>query len=249
MKIFQILAVISLFTCVTYSCSISRSSSSADNKKQKSKITGVTPTVKNPSRGVINASGDGLTPGIGPSNGIGSEENATNIANNAIFKANAAFRAPQQKKDSLANEDFINNSAALEMMEINISKVAQQKTNNKKIKEYATMSLNDHLQIQNDLKRLYISKNIKLTDVIHSDLRKIKTATDQLNTSADGGKGDFDFNYVQMTIETHQKNVKLFEDGIQSGDPAIRVFAAKYLPLLRNHLSAAQALTTEVKAN
>lgn len=236
MKNLQNYAILMLFISFLYACSTSRNSSKEGRKPGRSTITGVTPTIKNPSRGVINASGDGLTPGIGRSNGAGSEENAANIANNAIFKANAAFRIPEQKFDSLTDEDFLSTGFVSETKEIKMSRVAQQKTNNKKIKNYASMIINDHQQIQNDLKKLSEGKNIKLQDSISGNVETNGTA-----------EGDFDLEYVEMMIAGHRNEVKLFEAGSKSKDPEIRAFAVKYLPMLRMHLSEAQELTTEVR--
>jgi putative membrane protein len=247
MKSLHSYAILMLTISFLYACSTRRNTSEDNRKTGKPTITGVTPTIKNPSRGVINASGDGLTPGIGSSNGAGSEENATNIANNAISKANAAFRIPQQKFESLTDEDFLNRGFVSEMTEIKMSRLAQQKTSNKKIKNYASMILNDHQQIENELKKLSADKKIKLSDSINGGMQTIKTAANQLNSSTEDMERNFDLEYVQMMIAGHRNAVNLFEAGSKSKDPEIRAFAIKYLPMLRMHLSEAQELTTEVR--
>lgn len=228
MKSLRIFAVLTLLSCLVCSCSSTRSSSGEEGKKRK-KITGVTPGIKNPSRGVINASGDGLTPGIGQSNGAGSEENAASIANNAIVRANAAVKGSLQGLALLKDEDLLSRIAAGQQMEIGLSSAVQNTTKKKEIRDYAVMVWNDHAALQQELKRLSVQKNIVLATGV------------RLNVS---GKTDLEF--VQMMIEGNQNLVALYNVASKSSDAAIKEFALKQLPILKKHLEAAQELTKVV---
>lgn len=104
MKNLHLIFVFSIIA-FTVSCSTSRNPAEKGGST-KTKITGVRPNVRNPSTGVINATGDNLTPGINSvnRNGAGSEENASAIANNAINKANSELKNPKVIQDVPAIE-------------------------------------------------------------------------------------------------------------------------------------------------
>lgn len=244
MKNLQLFPLTIIVFCLIFSCSSSRKSSEEQTGKRRSTLTSVKPNVKNPNRAVLNASGDGLTPGIAQNNGAGSEENAASIANNAINKAGAAARAAQQKSGNLSDEDFINKVAVSEMMEMLISRSIQKTTANKKIKDYAAVILNDNLKIQSELKMITENKHIVLADSVNSGLQSVKASAEKMETSNANGQGDLE--YVQMMIADLQSTIRLFEAGSRSKDPVINAFAVKHLPLLRKHLEDAQELTIEV---
>lgn len=232
MKTPRILTMIALIA-LTYACSTTRRPAGTDAKPRTTSVTGVKPTVANPSIGVINASGDALTPGIGQNRSRGSEENAANIANNSIVRAQAALKNPAGSMDSLSAQDFITRVAENEAIEMNASRMAAQQSTRDKIKAYAVMITKDHGSIQQELKQLSAAKSISL-------------AADPKSTSI-GTENNFDFEYLQLMLTSHQKNIRLFELATRSKDAAISAFANKHLPALRKHLSAAQELTRLVR--
>jgi predicted outer membrane protein len=201
--------------------------------------------VKTPSIGVINASGDALTPGINSANrnGAGSEENATAIANNAITKANTAVRRPQLKLDTITGQDFINRISAIDDREVKISKLALEKSASQKVKDYAAMTIKSHQQLRNDLDKLSANVAVKDTELIITSLQFIKASEGGVKSPAGENKANFDTGYIQTTIEDYQTFIRMLEAGSRSKDAGISAFSAKYLSVLRQHLSAAQDLT------
>lgn len=244
MKNLPLLAIFSITICLLSSCSSSRNSS-AGAKPKKSSITGVRPNVKTPSIGVINASGDALTPGINSANrnGAGSEENATVIANNAITKANTAVRRPQLKLDTITGQDFISRISAIDKREMKMSQLALEKSASQKVKDYAAMTIKSHQQLQNDLDKLSANAAAKAAELIITSLQFIQAPAGRVKTPAGEDKAGFDTGYIQTTIEDYQAFIRMLEAGSRSKDASISAFAAKYLPVSRQHLSAAQDLT------
>lgn len=229
MKSLRVSVILALLSCLIYSCSSSRNTSGAEGKKRK-KITGVTPGIKNPSRGVINASGDGLTPGIGKSNGAGSEENAASIANNAIARANTLVKINQQQLAALTDEELLDKMAGMQQTEVKLCTAAQRKTANAKIAAYAAMVVSDHAEIKNDLKKLAAGKRMVLSAPAAGDIL-----------------AGTDLQFVQKMIESNQGMIALYTAASSAKDQEIKDFALKQLPLLRKHLEAAQELTKSVK--
>nr|WP_121273690.1 DUF4142 domain-containing protein [Pedobacter schmidteae] len=227
MKTLRTIAILALLSCLLYACSSSINSS---KNKKRNKITGVNPAIQNPNRSVINASGDGLTPGIGQQRSAGSEENASSIASNAIAKANAAIKANREQLESMTEEELIDKMVSGLQMEMRLSSSAQRTTADQKIKYYASTILTDHNRILTELKKLSTKRNIPFV-----------TPT----SFKSSGKTDLEF--VQMMIESNQSMIGLYTIASKSDDQPIKEFASKQLPLLREHLEAARELTKVFK--
>lgn len=236
MKCFPNLVLIFVVLFFLSSCYSSRGGSAEDRKTRKTTLTGVTPTIKNPSRGVINASGDGLTPGIGSANGAGSEENAIQIANNAILKAKTAFNVPSAKLDSLSSSDFVITSAIGITTQISINKMATQKANSKRIKAFAERVLKSSQEMQKELKLLSIRKNVVWPDSVSSGFQTVQAGMQ-------ASKDDFDLNYLQMMIDMQRRSIRSFESANTMKDSSIKVFIGKYLPMLKVQLLELQELS------
>ena len=227
----RILITSALLSCLIYSCSTSRNSS-GEEKKKRTKITTINPGLKNPSRSVINATGDGLSQGISQTRGAGSNENATNIAFSAIEKANAIAKAKMQNLESMTDKELISTIAAIQQVEITVSNNTRQTTANDKIKEYALMIFNDHTEIKKELDKLSTQKNVALAP--QASLK---------------GAPKTDLAFVKMMIESNRNIIELNTAIGNSKDADLRAFSAKQLPVLKKHLEAAQELTKEVKSN
>lgn len=231
MNTLRIIATSALLSCLIYSCSSSRNTS-GEEKKKRTKITTLNPGLKNPSNSVINASGDGLSQGISQSRGAGSKENATNIAFNAIERANAIAKAKLQNLESMSDKDLISTIATIQQVEITVSNNTRQATANDKIKEYALLVFNDHTEIKKELDKLSTQKNVALAP--QASLK---------------GAPKTDLAFVKMMIESNRNLIELVTAASNAKDADLRAFSLKQLPVLKKHLEAAQDLTKEVKSN
>ena len=232
MKKLVLLLAFSISFSILSSCSSRRSSSSSNDGK--SGVTSLKPTTGRPSKAVINASGDGLTPGINPHNRTtgSSKEQATAIANDAIYKANNLANNRMLRLDTLSATELINRLSASNKRQMKITAIAQKEDENEKAKEYASMIMKDHQQLQADLDKLNGSSSPKII-VPRSNV--YNPSGQQRNTSE----------YIQMTIEDHQNMIRLLEAARISDNAPLSAFAAKYLQVLKRHLSAAQELTKQ----
>jgi len=240
MKILNKYLLLGLCASVMMSCSTSRNRSSNSED-------GVTPRVKRPGQSIINASGDGLTPGVNPNGGnMGTgASNAVNISNNAISKARTDARGQAFRLDSVSNDDFLHKAAVHIMMESNISKIASEKSAIKEVSGYARMIVGSHRDIQSELQKLSSKMDIEIPDTSDNNVKVMQNMAAK-NSSASGAS-EFDFRYVQIMIDDHRNAIRLFEAGAKSKTPEVADFANKYLPLLRTHLNAAQDLTKVVR--
>ena len=232
MNTLRLIAASALLSCLMFSCSTSRNSS-AEKKKKHNKITTLNPGIENPSQSVINASGDGLSTGISQPRGAGSRQNATNIASDAIERANALARDNQQILETPTDTELINRMITAQLMEISVSSNVRRTTSNTKIADYANLIIDNHKEINKELTNLSTQKNI----VIDAEV-SLKSAN----------KTDLDF--VKTMIESNRNLITLYTvAGSNAKTPELRTFALKQLPILKTHLEAAQELTKEVKTN
>lgn len=221
MNTLRILATSALLSCLIYSCSSSRNSST-EGKRKRTKITTLNPTIKNPSRSVINASGDGLSPGINPTNSAGSKINATNVASSAIERANSLAKGNEQNLETLTDAELINRISTAQKMEISLSNGARRTTKNDKVKDYADMVSADHMEIQQQLKKLTSQKNIVLDKEIFL-----------------AGTPKTDLDFIKMMAESNRNLINIYTVASNSNDPDLREFTLKQLPVLKKHMDAA----------
>ena len=232
MKKLVFLLAFSISVGILSSCSSRRNSSNSDDPKKG--ITSLKPTTGRPSTAVINASGDGLTPGINPNNRTtgSSKEQATAIANDAINRANNIATNRMLRLDTVSATEVINRLSASNKRQLEITAMAQKDEENQKIREYASMIIKDHQQLQVALDKLSGSSSTK---IIVPRSKVHNPAAQHRNTSE----------YIQMTIEDHQNMIRLLEAARISDDAPLSAVAAKYLQVLKMHLSAAQELTKQ----
>lgn len=134
--------------------------------------------------------------------------------------------------------DFAVEAANGGMMEVELGKVAQQKAESQRIKDFGAMMVQDHSAANDKLKSLAQSKNITLPGTIGIDAQK---DIDDLNKKT--GR-DFDKAFMSMMLSDHKKDVKAFQKAASDlKDMDVRNFAAETLPTLQKHLDSAMAIT------
>lgn len=137
-------------------------------------------------------------------------------------------------------EDFVSEVALSNMFEIQAGQIAQSKGDPQE-RELAAQMIADHQRTSNELKALV--KNIRA--VIPSRLdRNHQSVIDSLNRLEGLG---FDKLYASDQLSSHSAAIALFERYAKGGDnPGLKDWAAKTLPLLRQHLDMARALRINV---
>jgi len=128
------------------------------------------------------------------------------------------------------------------MAEIQLSKLAQQKSTNKKIKDFADMMVTDHTKAADTLSAIAKAKNITLPASLDADHQK---KYDDLSKMSGA---DFDKGYVKIMVSDHQDAVNLFQDEAKNGtDPQLKAFAGKVEPIIQMHLDAINKINSGMK--
>jgi putative membrane protein len=136
-------------------------------------------------------------------------------------------------------QDFVTMAANSDMLEIQSSQLASQRSDSKD-KAFAEHMIKDHTKTSNEMKSLVDSGKVKVNlptkmDSAHeAKLDKLKKLD---------GK-DFSKQYEDMQVSAHKDAVSLFERYGKGGDNAdLKAFAGKTLPHLQHHLMMAQDLS------
>lgn len=146
--------------------------------------------------------------------------------------------APVDKESS----DFAVKAADGGMLEVTLGKLAQEKGQNQRVKDFGAMMVRDHSKANDELKTIAGNKNITLPDSIGVDYQK---HVDDLSKKTGS---DFDKAYIDMMVDDHDKDVDMFDKASQNlADPDLKAFASNTLPVLRAHLDSAKAVQDVVK--
>jgi len=138
--------------------------------------------------------------------------------------------------------DFMVKVADVGMTEVKLGGIAQDKSMNKRIKDFGEMMKRDHTNAGDELKSLARRKNVTLPDSVGSDHRK---KIDNLEKKS--GK-DFDRAYIDAMVDGHQSTVNDFEKASNNTkDPDVKAWVDKTLPTLRMHLDSAKAIQKAIK--
>jgi putative membrane protein len=146
----------------------------------------------------------------------------------------------QDKSNDTAARYFIIQASIGNLQEIQIARLALQRSMNTEVKAFANRMIVDHSNAQAQLMQLIKSRNFQIpaaaTDTPVEDLM-LK------NLSAK----DFDRVYVHMMVPDHRQTVHLFESYALTGkDPDVNLFAKQTLPKLKEHLAAIVAIDSSM---
>lgn len=142
--------------------------------------------------------------------------------------------------DDEKNAKFLVKATEINLEEISLGKLAQQKSTNADVKELAKMMETAHTKGLESVKNLANKKGISIPSVPSEE------ATNAYNKLSDK-KEQKDFNkaYADMMVDGHKKAIDLFEkQSTESSDADIRAWATDMLPELRKHLDHAIVVQT-----
>lgn len=135
--------------------------------------------------------------------------------------------------------DFVQKAAMSDMYEVEAGKIASQKGQSDAVKQFGQQMTEAHTQTTEELKGIVQAEKIKVDlptklDGTHQRL------IDDLNAATGA---DFDKTYAKQQIKAHGNAEELFEDYADDGDnAAVKAFAAKTLPIIKQHLEEAKKL-------
>lgn len=161
--------------------------------------------------------------------------------------AEAKFKNEKRIGDEAITEkqeqdaEYVVNTASRNMFVRDASQLAQTKSASAAVKTLAQTLVAQHAIAQQALQTLAAQKNIALPTGLGGSQAKALGQLAALNGAA------FDQKYTDMLIEAHKKAVDETDDMRDDAyDGDIRQLATQQLPLLKQHLEAAEALEDQL---
>lgn len=167
-----------------------------------------------------------------------------NAADDSVEKADSINKAnadTANKRNGVATDEksseFLVRAANSGMAEVELAKMAQTKATLSDVKSFAAMLEKDHAAANSQVKSFASQRNVVLPDTISGDKR------DMINDVAKRTGKDFDKEYIDHMIKSHNDGIDLFESTrTNATDVDVKNFADKTLPTLRMHLDSAKAI-------
>lgn len=140
------------------------------------------------------------------------------------------------------DNDFAVKAANGGMLEMELARMAREKSQSNDVKEFAAMMLSDHQKANEELKALAGRKNITLPARLGDDEQKHVDELAKLTGN------EFDKKYVDLMVDDHEEDVKLFKEAADDSDDAeLKAYAAKTLPTLQKHLERITTIDKNMK--
>jgi len=141
-----------------------------------------------------------------------------------------------------ADAKFTTQAAVGGMAEVELGKLALEKSSNPQVKEFATMMVKDHGMANTELMAIAKQKNITLPSTVDDDHKK---KMDDLSKKTGA---DFDKAYVSDMVDGHKSTLKLMEDESKDGkDADLKSFATKTAPVVQSHLVMINKINDSMK--
>ena len=143
----------------------------------------------------------------------------------------------------MSDNKFAKEAALGGMTEVELGKVAVQKSTNPDVKQFAQKMIDDHTKANDQLKEAAGKANIQIPDSLDS---KHQSRIDKLSKLS--GEA-FDKAYVKDQLKDHETDVKEFQAESQNGtNPEVKTFASNTLPTLQQHLDMVKNLNKSEKS-
>jgi putative membrane protein len=134
-----------------------------------------------------------------------------------------------------ADDAFVMKAAKGGMAEVELGKLAADKGSNDAVKKFGQRMADDHSKANDELAALAKSKSIALPTEIGPEEKALRDRLMKLSGPA------FDQAYMKAMVSDHVKDIAEFRTESRTGkDPELKMWAAKTLPTLEEHLKLAR---------
>src|ERR1041385_7822572 len=154
--------------------------------------------------------------------------------------------ATQSQRPALtggSNDSFLGDALRGSTGEVDLSKLALERAQDPRVKEFARKMVEDHGRMNDDLKALADKKGLSISASLDDDQKATLKRFQGLSGP------EFDREYMACMVADHASTVRTFDAKAASGsDPDVSALARKALPTLRDHLQMARDLAKEIGA-
>lgn len=149
----------------------------------------------------------------------------------------------QRGQFSESDYSFAQKAAQGNTEEVQMGKLAEQKSSNPAVKEFGQRMVTDHSKLNAQLKQLAGQKGAMVpTSMSHHEESKMQHLENESGAA-------FDKAYVKDMVKEHKHDLKEFQSAAKSAqDPELRAYAQSAVPILQEHLTMAENLEKTVKS-
>jgi putative membrane protein len=123
------------------------------------------------------------------------------------------------------------------MAEVQLGKLAQEKSSSDQVKQFGQRMVDDHSKANQQLEQMAQQKNVRLPKQPGAREQAEKARLEKLSGD------EFDKAYMSHMVADHKKDVAEFQkESSAARDPEIKSFASQTLPTLQEHLKQAQSI-------
>lgn len=146
---------------------------------------------------------------------------------------------------SKSDTKLITDLAQANMAEVQVGKMAMEKSQSDQVKQFAQKMVDDHGSALSELKAMAQSKGVKMPDDVGAEHKATETALKPLSGNT------FDAQFMKRVgVEDHERTVKLLQKVQQEAqDPELKAMAGRMLPTVEHHLKMAQQTKASVDSN
>lgn len=190
------------------------------------------------SNGVIHAIDTVLMPGMNGGMGMNSA-----MGQNVNSSMGSNMNGGMTMKMSSSDQKFMMMAATGGMAEIEMARLALQKSSNESVRQYAQKMIDDHTMAGDELKQLASMKGITLPTQPDAKQMAMMAKLQKLSGA------EFDMLYIKEAgVKAHQDMEKLFmKESMNGKDMEAKTFASKTLPTVRMHLQMAREMMAAMK--
>lgn len=144
----------------------------------------------------------------------------------------------QNNAQSMSPAAFVTQATSGNMLEIQSSQLAMERSRQEQVRRYAERIISDHSNAAGRMKSAAMGQSIP------DNMSKLHIeALEQLRQANDD---EFDARYLETQLQTHEDTVLLYEQYAASGEQeSLKQYAQQMLPILREHLQSVQAIIKE----
>jgi len=166
------------------------------------------------------------------------------IGNHGFAAPGAKAQAPgvpAPHQANLPDQVFVIRATRGGAAEIELARLAEQKTRSDPVRQFARQMIRDHSQTNDALGKLAEEDGVPAPDQFDAEHRHVRDALGSLTGP------EFDIEYLRMQVQNHQRMAQLMEYEIGSGaDAQVRDFASGALRKVFVHLAMARDLLDQV---
>jgi len=142
---------------------------------------------------------------------------------------------------SPAEQNFMMKTTEADLTEIDMARLALQKSENKDVRDYANMVQRDRASGLEDLTDLMKDKSVSQPRTTPTNIKK------DLNMMNGLSGPEFDREFINRMVADQQKAIEMCQDQVQIAmDSDVRKYAEDLLPQLQMHLEKAQRLQSKL---